>query len=83
MAPHPDTADGMFGMPDPTTPQVALAGPGTVGGTPAFTAGGIGGLRAWHPAHSATPWVVGMFLILALLFHPKLGFNAGGRVGLG
>lgn len=83
MAPHPDTADGMFGMPDPAAPGVALAGPGTVRGTPAFAGGGVSGLQAWHPSHSVTPWVVGMFLVLALLFHPKAGFNAGGKVSLG
>jgi hypothetical protein len=80
---YEDTADAIFGMPDPGSPQTSLPGPGTVGGTPALAGGGVSGLQAWHPAHSVTPWVVGMFIVLALLLHPKGGFNAGGRVSLG
>lgn len=80
---YEDTADAIYGMPDPGSPASSLPGPGTVGGTPAHAGGGVHGLAAWHPAHSPTPWVVGLFLVLVLLMHPRAGFNAGGRVGLG
>lgn len=78
-----DTADAVYGMPDPGSPLTSLPGPGSVGGTPAIAGGGVKGLRAWHPAHSPTPWVVGMFIVLALLLHPRAGFSAGGKIGVG
>jgi len=77
-----NTADELFG-PDPhALVSVAVAGPGTVGGTPASVSG-LTGLRGMHPSYSPTPWVIGLALVLALLLHPKAGFNAGIKAGLG
>lgn len=78
-----DTADQIYGgASQATSSESMIAGPGTVGGTVAY-AQPLTGLRGLHPATSPTPWVIGMALVLALLLHPKAGFNAGGKVSLG
>lgn len=78
-----DTADSIYGgAAQVGMPTATIAGPGTVAGTPAY-AQPLTGMRGLHPSTSPTPWVIGMAIVLALLLHPKAGFNVGGKASLG
>lgn len=75
------TFDDIYG-PDPNAATSHMAGPGTVKTTvPAAVDTNLRGLSSLHPGKSPTPWVVGMAILLALLLHPKAGFNAGAKIG--
>jgi hypothetical protein len=78
---HPDTVTSIYGGAPPSPPGAPLAVAYRANpAVPAYV-DPLKGTRGMDPRHSPTPYVVGMFIILALLLHPKAGFSAGAKVG--